>query len=45
VPLINGAAADRVGLKAALIVPAVCYLGILMFGLYARRRAPEPGAA
>jgi FHS family L-fucose permease-like MFS transporter len=45
VPLINGAAADQVGLKAALIVPAVCYLGILMFGLYARRRALEPGAA
>jgi FHS family L-fucose permease-like MFS transporter len=45
VPLINGAAADQVGLKAALIVPAVCYLGILLFGLYARRSAPEPGAA
>jgi FHS family L-fucose permease-like MFS transporter len=40
VPLINGAAADHVGLKAALIVPAVCYLGILLFGLYARHGAP-----
>jgi FHS family L-fucose permease-like MFS transporter len=39
VPIITGAAADAMGLKAALIVPAVCYLGILLFGLYARRRA------
>jgi FHS family L-fucose permease-like MFS transporter len=37
VPLITGHAADWVGLKAALIVPAICYAGILSFGLYARR--------
>jgi FHS family L-fucose permease-like MFS transporter len=37
VPLITGHAADWVGLKAALLVPAVCYLGILSFGIYARR--------
>jgi FHS family L-fucose permease-like MFS transporter len=42
VPRITGTAADLMSLKAALIVPAVCYLGILLFGLYARRRAaPE----
>jgi FHS family L-fucose permease-like MFS transporter len=39
VPIITGSAADAMGLKAALIVPAVCYVGILLFGLYARRRA------
>ena len=39
VPRITGMAADLTNLKAALIVPAVCYLGILLFGLYARRRA------
>jgi FHS family L-fucose permease-like MFS transporter len=39
VPLITGHAADIVGLKAALIVPAVCYAGILGFGLFARRPA------
>jgi FHS family L-fucose permease-like MFS transporter len=37
VPLITGHAADWVGLKTALIVPAICYAGILSFGLYARR--------
>ena len=39
VPLITGRAADLTGLKQALIVPALCYLGIFLFGLYARRRA------
>ena len=39
VPLITGHAADIAGLKAALIVPAVCYAGILGFGLFARRPA------
>jgi FHS family L-fucose permease-like MFS transporter len=37
VPLLTGHAADWVGLKAALLVPAICYAGILSFGLYARR--------
>jgi FHS family L-fucose permease-like MFS transporter len=37
VPLITGHAADLMGLKAALIVPGVCYAIILSFGLYARR--------
>ena len=41
VPLITGAAADAIGLKAALIVPAICYLGILSFGIYARHRAGD----
>jgi MFS transporter, FHS family, L-fucose permease len=36
VPLITGSAADLMGLKAALIVPAICYLGILGFGIFAR---------
>jgi len=37
VPLITGHTADWVGLKTALIVPALCYCGILSFGIYARR--------
>jgi FHS family L-fucose permease-like MFS transporter len=37
VPLITGRTADWVGLKMALIVPAICYAGILSFGIYARR--------
>jgi FHS family L-fucose permease-like MFS transporter len=39
VPLITGAFADLAGLKAALVVPAICYAGILAFGLYASRRS------
>lgn len=36
VPLITGYAADLVGLKLALAVPAICYAGILGFGIFAR---------
>jgi MFS transporter, FHS family, L-fucose permease len=37
VPLVTGHTADWVGLKSALLVPAVCYFGILCYGIYARR--------
>jgi FHS family L-fucose permease-like MFS transporter len=37
VPLVAGKAADMWGLKEALLVPAACYLGILLFGWYARK--------
>ena len=37
VPLLMGHAADLVGLKLALAVPAVCYALILCFGVFARR--------
>ena len=37
VPLLLGAAADNWGLHVALFVPALCYLGILLFGWMARR--------
>ena len=37
VPLITGHAADAMGLKMALAVPAVCYAIILCFGVFARR--------
>ncbi|MFT3907747.1 MAG: sugar MFS transporter [Steroidobacteraceae bacterium] len=40
VPLLTGHAADWVGLKMALIVPSICYAGILGFGLHARRPRP-----
>jgi MFS transporter, FHS family, L-fucose permease len=39
VPLITGRAADLMGLKAALIVPAICYAVICGFGIFARRPA------
>ena len=37
VPFILGHVADSRGVELALAVPAVCYAGILGFGLYARR--------
>jgi FHS family L-fucose permease-like MFS transporter len=37
VPLATGTAADHWGLKQALIVPAMCYCGILLYGWYSRR--------
>ena len=37
VPLAAGQAADLWGLKLALAVPAVCYFGIFVFALFARR--------
>jgi MFS transporter, FHS family, L-fucose permease len=37
VPLILGHTADLAGLRLALVVPAICYLGILGFGIFARR--------
>jgi len=37
VPLAAGQAADQWGLKLALAVPAVCYFGIFVFALFARR--------
>ena len=39
IPLITGRLADWTGLQFALTVPAVCYAGILSFGIYARRAA------
>jgi FHS family L-fucose permease-like MFS transporter len=40
VPLLTGLAADRVGLGAALSVPAACYAWIGLFGIYILRRTP-----
>lgn len=40
VPLLTGRAADMLGLKSALAVPAVSYLGILGFGWMTRRPHP-----
>jgi MFS transporter, FHS family, L-fucose permease len=37
VPPVTGHVADLVGLRTALVVPAVCYLTILAFGWFARR--------
>ena len=36
VPPLTGYVADLIGLKGALFVPAICYAGILAYGIYAR---------
>jgi len=41
VPFIAGHLADWRGLEFALLAPAVCYAGILAFGVYARRPAAD----
>jgi FHS family L-fucose permease-like MFS transporter len=41
VPFIAGHLADWRGLEFALLAPAVCYMGILTFGVYARRPAAD----
>jgi FHS family L-fucose permease-like MFS transporter len=47
VPILTGKAADLWSLKSALIVPAACYAGIVLFGWFARRPAgpSKPGPA
>jgi FHS family L-fucose permease-like MFS transporter len=42
VPLVTGHAADSWGIKQALLVPALCYGGILLFGWFSRRPAAPP---
>ena len=37
VPLVTGAVADRLGLGLALLVPAVCYVWIVFYGVLAAR--------
>ena len=37
VPIITGAVADRASLATALLVPAVCYVGIVIYGVLAAR--------
>jgi FHS family L-fucose permease-like MFS transporter len=39
IPLLLGVTADFTGLKPALLVPALCYAGIMGFGIFARRPA------
>ncbi len=43
IPPLTGYIADLFSLKAALIVPAICYVVILAYGVYARRPAAVPG--
>ena len=39
VPPLTGFVADLSGLRLALLVPALCYLVIVAYGIYARRPA------
>jgi MFS transporter, FHS family, L-fucose permease len=45
VPLVTGFAADSWGLKVALVVPAACYGGILLYGWFARHPLAKPAVA
>jgi FHS family L-fucose permease-like MFS transporter len=45
VPWITGRAADWHGWQFALMVPALCYAGIMSFGVYARRPYPATRGA
>ena len=45
VPPLTGHMADLIGLPAALLVPAICYAGILAYGIYARRPAVPDSAS
>ena len=37
-PLVQGSIADSMGIQTSFILPALCYLYILIFGLYCARR-------
>jgi FHS family L-fucose permease-like MFS transporter len=39
VPLVTGQLADTTNLTTSMLVPALCYIGIVAFGIYARRPA------
>lgn len=43
IPPLTGGLADAAGLRLALVLPALCYVAILLFGLYAAR--PRPSTA
>jgi FHS family L-fucose permease-like MFS transporter len=43
IPLLQGRIADKAGVQHALIVPAICYLYIVAFGIFtSRTRVPAP---
>ncbi len=39
IPVVTGLVADRVGLSLALLVPAVCYIWIAIYGFICHRKA------
>jgi FHS family L-fucose permease-like MFS transporter len=41
IPMATGKLADTIGLQAAFLVPAICYIYIAAFGLANRRRTPN----
>jgi FHS family L-fucose permease-like MFS transporter len=41
VPVFTGSLADATNLTTAFVVPAICYVGILSFGLYAQKFVGE----
>jgi FHS family L-fucose permease-like MFS transporter len=38
IPLAEGHLADRIGVQHAFILPAICYIYIALFGIFASRR-------
>jgi MFS transporter, FHS family, L-fucose permease len=45
IPPLTGHIADLFSLRSALVVPAICHVGILAYGIYARRPAAASVAA
>ena len=45
IPPLTGHIADLFSLRTALLVPAICHVGILAYGIYARRPAAVAAAA
>ena len=45
IPPLTGHVADVFSLRTALLVPAICHVGILAYGIYARRPAAAAAAA
>jgi FHS family L-fucose permease-like MFS transporter len=45
IPPLTGHIADVFTLRTALLIPGLCHVGILLYGLYARRPAAAAVAA
>jgi FHS family L-fucose permease-like MFS transporter len=42
IPVLQGALADRIGIQWAFVLPAICYVYIVYYGLHGSRRIPAP---
>jgi FHS family L-fucose permease-like MFS transporter len=44
IPVIFGLLADRIGLQRAFVLPALCYLYVVFYGLRGSRHTETPAA-